>query len=94
MTDMLVDVWRLNNKLQQDFTWFQGGSEKRVRLDYFLTSFNVPDITVRVGIEPADNLSDHGTPWIELRKVERKPNFTIKIDSSKGKGKYNFFFSK
>ena len=50
MTDGLMDVWRLNSPLQKDYSWFQGGSERRARLDYFLTSFNVPDITVGVGI--------------------------------------------
>ena len=59
----LVDVWRWNNPLQKNFTWFQGSSEKSTRLDYFLASSNVPDTTVGVGIEPADNLSDHGATW-------------------------------
>ena len=44
-----------------------------MRLDYFLTSPNVPDITVGVGIEPPDNLSDHAATWIELGQAERKP---------------------
>ena len=55
VSDGLVDVWRLNNLLQKNITWFQGGSEKRARLDYFLTSSNVPDITVGVEMEHADN---------------------------------------
>ena len=70
--DGQVDVWRLNNPLQKDYTWFLGGSEKRVRLEYFLTSPNVPDITVGVGKEPTDNLYDHGATWIVLGQAERK----------------------
>ena len=42
VSDGLVDVWRMNNPLIKDFTWFQIGSEKRARLDQFLTSRNVP----------------------------------------------------
>ena len=72
VSDRLVDMWRLNNLLVKDYTWFQVGSEKRVRLDYFLTSPNVLDITKGVGMEPADNLSDHGTTWIELGQTEKK----------------------
>ena len=68
MTDGLVDVWMLSNPLQKDYTWFQGGSEKRARLEYFLTSPNVPDIIVGVGIEPTDNLSDHGATWMSLAR--------------------------
>ena len=41
-------------------------------MDYFLVSPNVSDVTVGTGIEPADNLSDHGTAWIELGQTERK----------------------
>ena len=62
----------MNKLLQKDYTCFQGGSEKRARLDYFLTSPNVSDITVGVGIEPADNLSDRGTTLIELGQAEKK----------------------
>ena len=72
VSDGLVDVWRLNNLLQKDFTWFQGGSEKRARLDSFLASSNVPDITVGVGIELAHNLSDHGATWIELGQTKKE----------------------
>ena len=37
VNDRLRDIWRLNNMLLKNYTWFQGGSEKRARLDYFLT---------------------------------------------------------
>ena len=47
------------------------GSEKRARLYYFPTSSNVPYIMVGVGMEPADNLSDHGAAWIELGQTEK-----------------------
>ena len=80
----LADVWRLNNPLQKDYTWFQGGSEKRARLDYFLVSPNVLDITVGVEIEPADNLSDHGAMWIELGQTEKK--------QGRGFGRFNNLF--
>ena len=43
ITDGLVDVWRMNNPLIKDYTWFQVGSEKRARLEYFLTFSIVPD---------------------------------------------------
>ena len=72
VSDGLVDVWRLNNPILKNFTWFQVGSGKRARLDYFLTSPNVTDITLGVGMEPADNLSDHGATWIELGQIEKK----------------------
>ena len=70
MTDGLVDVWIMNNPLVKDDTWFQVGSEKRARLDYFRTSSNVPNITVGVGMEPIDNLSDHGATWIVLGQTK------------------------
>ena len=41
-------------------------------LDYFLTSPNVPHITVGVEMEPADKLSDHGATWIEFSQTEKK----------------------
>ena len=41
-------------------------------MDYFLVSPCVLDVTVGTGIEPADNLSDHGTACIELGQKERK----------------------
>ena len=72
VTDGLVDVCRWINPQQKDYTWFQGGSEKRARLDYTLTSPNALDIIIGVGIEPADNLSDHGATWIEIGQAERK----------------------
>ena len=50
MTDGLIDIWRMNNLLQKGYTWFQGGSEKIARLDYFLVSPNVSEVTVGVGI--------------------------------------------
>ena len=56
----------------KEFHLVSGDSEKRARLDYFLTYPNVPDITVGVGMEPADNLSDHGATWIELCQMEKK----------------------
>ena len=71
-TNGLIDVWRLNNPLKKSYTWFQGGSETQARLDYFLVSPSVSDVTVGSGIEPADNLSDHGTAWIELGQTDRK----------------------
>ena len=72
VTDGLMDIWRLNNPLQKNYTWFQGSSEKKARLDYFLKSSNVADITVGICIEPYDILSDHGSTWIELGCKERK----------------------
>ena len=69
---MITDVWRMNNPLVKDYTWFKVGSEKRKRLYYFLTSSNVPDNIVGVGMEPADNMSDHGVTWIELGQTEKR----------------------
>ena len=54
------------------YTWYQGGSEKRARLDYFLTSTNLTEHVIGVGMEPADNLSDHGPTWLELGKINKK----------------------
>ena len=41
-------------------------------MDYFLVSPSVSDVTVGSAIEPADNLSDHGTAWIDLGQTDRK----------------------
>ena len=38
---------------------YQVGSEKRARLDIFLTSTNLSELITGVGMDPADNLSDH-----------------------------------
>ena len=68
----LVDVWRKNNPQTKGYTWYQVGSEKRARLDYFLTSTNLDEHVIGVGMEPRDNLSDHGPTWVELGKISKK----------------------
>ena len=68
----LVDVWRKNNPLTKGNTWYQVGSERRARLDYFLTSTNLWELIIEVGMELADNLSDHGSTWLELGKTSKK----------------------
>ena len=67
-----MDVLRKNNPQTKCYTWYQVGSEKRARLDYFLTSTNQAEHVIGVGMEPADNLSDHGQTWLELGKISKK----------------------
>ena len=67
----LVDVWRKNNPQTKSYIWYQVGYEKRARLDFFLTSTNLAELITGAGMEPADNLSDHGSNWIELGKSSR-----------------------
>ena len=51
----LGDMWRKNNPQTKSYSWYQGGTEKRARLDYFLTSTNLTEHVIGVGMEPADN---------------------------------------
>ena len=71
-TDGLVDVWRRDNTFEKGFTWFQGGSEKRVRLDDFLVSPNLSESIILTGLEPADNLSDHGSTCSDIGNRGKK----------------------
>ena len=62
-SDKFVDVWRKNYPLTKSITWFQVGSEKIVMLYYFPISSKLSELIIGAGMEPSDNLSDHGY-WI------------------------------
>ena len=61
-----------NNPQTKGYTWYQVGSERRARFDYFLTSTNLSELIIGVRMEPADKLSDHGSTWLELGKKSKK----------------------
>ena len=72
VTGNLIDVWRLNNPHEQCYNLYQGITEKRARLDYFLISPNLYDIIIGTGIDPYDNLSVRASTSIEVGKNKCK----------------------
>ena len=65
----LVDPWRNNNPLQQQFTWFQHNPVKMSRLDFFLISSDLMNITEKVMIKSGYR-SDHSLVILRLCSPE------------------------
>ena len=62
----LVDPWRINNPNKQIFSWFQRNPTKMARLDYFLVSADIMNITDKTEIK-AGYRSDHSIINLNLK---------------------------
>lgn len=75
----LEDVWRINNHRKKKFSWF-GPNRKMGRLDYFLVSSDIAQMSSNTGID-AGYRSDHSLCYICT-------SFT-KLSRGKGTWKFN-----
>ena len=62
----LVDIWRQNNQTTKRYTWSQPNPLVRCRLDYFLTSKNVSNLSIVSKILPAIK-TDHSLIEITIK---------------------------
>ena len=65
----LVDIWRLKNEHKQKYTWRQKAPRIHCRLDFFLISQHIIDLTVDSKILPSI-LSDHSPVSLDLQFLE------------------------
>ena len=66
----LEDVWRLNHAKLRRYTWRQTNPRIHCRLDYFLISHHVLDITIKTDIMPSIQ-SDHSPILIDFKYIQK-----------------------
>ncbi len=74
----IVDIWRARNMDEKKYTW-RGPNSKMSRLDYFLVSEDIADLTCKTDIKPGYK-SDHSLITLELSL----------INQPKGRGTWKF----
>ena len=78
----LIDVWRLMNPDNKQYTWRRRNPEIKYRLDYFLTSFNIVNKIKRVNIKPGFR-TDHSLVILEiLPDTEKRGSGSWKLNTS------------
>ena len=66
----LLDVWRLNHNNLKRYTWRQKKPRIHCRLDYFLISHHVLDITIKTDVLPSIQ-SDHSPILIDFKYIQK-----------------------
>ena len=77
----LVDIWRDRNPGERKYTW-RGRNSKMSRLDYFLVSEDIAEITCNTSIKPGYR-TDHSLISIEISLInQQKGRGTWKFNNS------------
>ena len=76
----LVDIWRVRNPNKRKYTWRQPTPPVHCRLDYFLISNTLQDLTLNADVLPSFR-SDHSGIYINIKDTQR---------ANRGRGYWKF----